>query len=595
MTIPRISYPRPQFRRDEWLCLNGLWGFEADPGDTGLERGLLDRALAGTITVPFCPESPLSGINDWDVCAAVWYCRKVAIPADWAGQRVLLHCGAIDYDATVWVDGVQVGRHRGGFTSFTLEITEHAPPGATITLVIRARDDNQRPQPRGKQARQYNPHEALYPRTTGIWQTVWLEPVPPTYLDRPRITPDYANQRFHIELPLVGPRQGLRVRAILSDTQGEIIRADTSTEHDFTPTLILAISPDRVRPWSPADPHLYDLRFEMVNNTGEIVDELHSYAGLRSITIDGKVVCLNGEIIFQRLVLDQGYYPDGLMTAPDDATLRRDIELAQAAGFNGARLHQKVFEERFLYHADRLGYLVWGEFGDWGARDVGPRHDHHRHRPEFITQWLEALHRDYSHPCIIGWCPLNETWQSLGEGIQQLDDVTRALVLATRAMDTTRPIIDASGGSHREPSTDVWDVHDYEQDPATFAAHYAGLSTGEVYGGLPDDGKVRSVPYSGQPYMVSEFGGISWNPDASDNANSWGYGQRPGSIEAFYTRFAGLVDALLDNPAIFGYCYTQLTDIYQEQNGIYTFDRQPKFDTARLHAIQARRAAIEQE
>ncbi len=593
MTVPRAEYPRPQFRRDRWLCLNGFWGFEADSGDTGLARGLLERELNDTITVPFCPESQLSGIGEWDVCAAVWYRREVTIPPDWVNQQILLHLGAVDYDATVWVDGERVGRHRGGFTPFTLNITAYVTPGKTITLVIRARDDNWRPQPRGKQARQYAPHETLYPRTTGIWQTVWLEPVPRTYIDRPRITPDYANKQFQMDIPLIGPRQGLRVRVVLSDAQGEITREDTVADQDFTPTLTLLIPADRLRPWSPADPHLYDLRFELVNDTGETIDQLHSYAGLRSITIDGKALRLNGEIIFQRLVLDQGYYPDGLMTAPDDNSLRYDIELAQAAGFNGARLHQKVFEERFLFHADQLGYLVWGEFGDWGAQDVGPRYDHHRHAPEFITQWLEALHRDYSHPCIIGWCPLNETWQSLGEGIQQLDDVTRGMVLATRATDQTRPIIDASGGSHREPSTDIWDVHDYEQDPAIFSTHYAGLSDGKVYGGLPDDGKVRSVPYNGQPYMVSEFGGIWWNPDETDTVGSWGYGKHPTDIAAFYMRFAGLVNALLDNPLIFGYCYTQLTDIYQEQNGIYTSDRKPKFDTSRLRAIQAKQAAIE--
>jgi hypothetical protein len=413
-------------------------------------------------------------------------------------------------------------------------------------------------------------------------------------MQRPRITPDYANHCFYVDVPLEGSRHALHIQATLSDADGEITRARVAAEHDLLPRLTLPIPPERVRPWSPDDPHLYDLRFEIVHADGETVDQLDSYAGLRSITIDGQAIRLNGDVVFQRLVLDQGYYPDGLMTAPDDDALRRDIELAQAAGFNGARLHQKVFEERFLYHADRLGYLVWGEFADWGAGNIGPRHDHHRHNPEFITQWLEVLQRDYSHPCIIGWCPLNETWQSLGDGIQQLDDVTRALVLATRGIDGTRPVIDASGGSHREPTTDIWDVHDYTQNPAEFAAHYAGMKDGEIYGGLPDDDKVRSIAYGGQPFMVSEFGGIWWNANpAADDENSWGYGERPASLAAFYDRFAGLVSALLENPAICGYCYTQLTDIYQEQNGIYTFDRQPKFDTDRLHTVQTRPAAIE--
>lgn len=594
--IPRAEYPRPQFRRDDWLCLNGEWAFESDPGDTGLARGLLERPLRNVIMVPFCKESLLSGIHDPDICTAVWYRRDVTIPKAWSGRRVLLHCQAIDEDATVWLDGVNVGRHRGGFTPFTVDISDYTAPGQTVTLTIRARDDNVRPKPRGKQARDYLPQGVMYPRTTGIWQTVWLEPVPQTYLLRPRITPDVANHAFDVQVPLDGPRSNLVVRATLSDHRGSVIsRAEVDATSDFTPSLTLGIPSDRVRLWSPDDPYLYDLRIELIEDVegSPVVDSLDSYAGLRSITIDGFIVKLNGKPLFQRLVLDQGYYPDGIMTAPSDAALRRDIELAQAVGFNGARLHQKVFEERFLYHADRMGYLVWGEFADWGASQVGPRRDHHRHRADYIAQWLDVLERDYSHPSIIGWCPLNETWQQLSEQFQQLDDVTYALFMATKAKDGTRPVIDASGGSHRVAATDIWDVHDYTQDPSKFAAHYAGFMHGDVYGGLPDDGKQRSLPYNNQPYFVSEFGGIQWNHDADDGADSWGYGEQPESIEAFYRRFKGLVDVLLDHPAMFGYCYTQLTDVYQEKNGLYTFDRRAKFDTERLHSIQTRRAKIE--
>ena len=291
------------------------------------------------------------------------------------------------------------------------------------------------------------------------------------------------------------------------------------------------------------------------------------------------------------------------MTAPSDAALVEDIELSIAAGFNGARLHQKVFEERFLYHADRLGYIVWGEFGDWGCRGKGPLDGEHQlPGPDYITQWLECLERDYSHPSIVGWCPLNETWQTLLDSITALDDVTRGMYLATKALDGTRPVLDTSGYSHRVPEADVYDSHDYTQDPDTFRARHAGTAQGDPYinsadsWGLPARmvGNIRwSIPYNGQPYFVSEFGGIWWNPEAAEGEDSWGYGERPRDLAEFYDRFEKLCAILLDDDKMFGYCYTQLTDIYQEQNGIYKYDRGMKFDLDRIRAAQQKPAAIE--
>lgn len=591
---PRPEYPRPQFARPDWLCLNGPWQFEIDGGDSGLERGLRERDLTGQITVPFCPESPLSGVHHQDFMAAVWYRRTVTLPADWAGRQVLLHFQAVDYDATVWVNGVEVGRHRGGFTPFTCPLAGIAQPGEPITIVVRARDDHRGPQPRGKQiTTHYGPRSVFYPRTTGIWQTVWLEPVSDAYLQRPRITPDVANGCFHIEQPVRHAQSGQRVRVTLHDAAGQVARAEVVATADFTPRLTLTLPADRLKLWSPADPHLYDLDIALLDAEGVIVDRAQSYAGLRSITLRDKAILLNGQPLFQRLVLDQGYYPDGIMTAPSDAALIHDIELSMAAGFNGARLHQKVFEERFLYHADRLGYLVWGEFADWGCAGYGPRHDHQQPTPAYITQWLEAIARDYSHPAIIGWCPLNETWQIMTDRATVLDDVTRGMFLATKAMDGTRPVLDTSGYAHRVSDTDVYDCHDYDQNPATFRTRHANVAAGQPYYNSRND-EVWSIPYAGQPFFVSEFGGIWWNPRAKPGDDSWGYGERPRSVEEFYARFEQLCAILLDDPAMFGYCYTQLTDVYQEQNGIYTFDRATKFDMARIRAAQTRPAAIEQ-
>ncbi|SED67324.1 glycoside hydrolase family 2 protein [Jiangella alba] len=596
-TLPREEYPRPQFRRERWLNLNGRWEFEIDRGDSGLERGLLDAPLSDEILVPFAPETTLSGIGDRDFLHAVWYRRTIRVPDDWAGTRVLLHFGAVDHDATVWVGGVQVGRHRGGFSGFTVDITDAAPPGAEVPLVVRARDEPHAPQARGKQSREHTPRAALYWRTTGIWQTVWLEPVPPVALRRPRVTPNVAAGAFDVEVPLTANLPGGTVRVTVSDDAGEVVSAEVRADLDLAPRLSLPLPAGRQRLWSPADPFLYDLRVELRSASG-VVDELASYAGLRSVAITGKQVRLNGEVVFQRLVLDQGYYPDGLMTAPSDADLVRDIELALAAGFNGARLHQKVFEERYLYHADRLGYLVWGEFGDWGCNTGQGETTNQQPGASYVQEWLEVLERDYSHPSIVGWCPLNETWQAYGDRITALDDVTRAMYLATKAFDTSRPVLDTSGYAHRVAESDIFDSHDYEQDPVLFAANYARLADGDPYVNRADStGESWSIAYRGQPFFVSEFGGIWWNPAEASRPQSmresWGYGDRVRDLDEFYARFEGLVGALLDHPDMFGYCYTQLTDVFQEQNGLYGFDRSEKFDLARIRAAQTRPAAIE--
>ncbi|HEX5324433.1 MAG TPA: hypothetical protein VFW40_11645 [Capsulimonadaceae bacterium] len=607
MTIPRPEYPRPQFEREDWLCLNGEWQFEIDTGDSGLERGLLDRELSGSITVPFCPESKLSGVGHLDFMNAVWYRRSVVVPEAWKGRRVLLHFGAVDYDATVWVNGEEVGRHRGGFTPFTCYL-DKVSGGDTVSVVVRARDSSKQGQPLGKQSTRYSPHSCFYTRTTGIWQTVWMEPVPGIALLRPRITPDVANGIIRLAQPITSNCPGLRLRATLSDGAGVVSHADCAADIDLSPCLDLPVPADRRRLWSPSDPHLYHLQIELCNTEGSALDSAKSYAGLRSIAIVGKAVKINGETIFQRLVLDQGYYPDGVLAAPTDEALRRDIQMSQDAGFNGARLHQKVFEERFLYHADQLGYLVWGEFADWGSGGLGPEHDHQKHGITYAAQWLEALARDYSHPCIVGWCALNETYQNRHDRITDLDDTTRALFLAAKAMDTTRPVLDASGYAHRVPESDIYDSHDYisEQDYAEGIENFRKRErSGQAGHSVFVNGGAQgcSIPYRGQPYFVSEFGGFKWAISSSTSAvdgnatdaakETWGYGSAPRSIEDFYERFDAVCTILLENEGMFGYCYTQLTDIFPEENGIYTFDRLAKFDLARLRKIQQRPAAIE--
>jgi len=597
--IPRPEHPRPQFVRPHWLNLNGVWQFELDDSDSGLERGVLERELRGTIVVPFAPESELSGVADTDFHDAVWYRRDIRVPVEWPDERIILHFQAVDHDSTVWVNGVEAGRHRGGFTPFSFDITDLLDAERHGTVVLRARDPHIGPQARGKQATWFANTDCFYTRTTGIWQTVWLECRPAASFGRPRITPNSDEGTFGIEPDLRGARPGQRIVARIHDDGGVIDEVSTIVGATMAPTLRVTVPASRQRLWTLTDPFLYDIDLTLCDAEGSPVDRLVSYAGLRSVSIDGRRILLNGQPVFQRLVLDQGYWPESLMTAPSDDELAADILRSKAAGFNGARVHEKVAEERFLYHADRLGYLVWGEFADWGSSGQGPEGDNQRPTAGYVAEWVEAVARDYSHPSVIGWCPLNETYQVLHDRMTVLDDVTEAMFRATKSIDRTRPVVDSSGYSHRVIDTDVWDAHDYEQDPHAFALNHAGLADGSPYVNRSADGKDYSLPYRGQPFMVSEFGGIWWVPeiaaqvDGEDREASWGYGQRIADEEEFYARFEGLVRVLDQNPHMFGYCYTQLTDVFQEQNGIYRFDRSLKLDVDRIRTIQERVSAYE--
>ena len=390
---------------------------------------------------------------------------------------------------------------------------------------------------------------------------------------------------------MVNVREGLKLCATLRDGNGVVCVAEDIVHSDLSLCLELKIPAERRRLWSPRDPHLYEIDLELFDDAGVLLDSALTYAGLRGIAIEGQQIKLNGEVLFQRLVLNQGYYPVGLMTAPTDDDLKRDIQLSLDAGFNGARLHQKVFEERFLYHADKMGYLCWGAFPDWGCRGLWPDEERMYHGITFAAQWMETVERDFSYPCLIGWCPLNETYQELRNRITELDDAARAMYLITKGVDPTRPVLDASGYSHRVPATDIYDCHDYEQNPDIFREHHAGLADGKPFLNGP---RVRpwNITYRNQPFFVSEFGGVRWNAEEAAK-DLWGYGERPNNVEEWFARIKGLCEVLLQNPHMFGYYYTQLTDTFQEQNGIYTFDRQPKYDIAKIAEVQKQTAAIE--
>jgi len=572
LPVPRPEYPRPQFVRSEWLNLNGKWDFELDPGISGVERGLhLGKRLARKIVVPFCPESRLSGLGIKDFMPCVWYRRTFELPRRWEGKRVLLHFGAVDYEATVWVNGQQVGSHRGGYSPFSFEITRFVGRGAN-TVVVRAVDDTRSPlQPSGKQARRFDSYGCCYTRTTGIWQTVWLEAVPATYVQSARYYPNIDAGTLTVQTRIGGDAKGCTLRAEAYLGGKKVGSAEGAASG--TPTLTLKLA--ELRLWEPGKPQLYDLVLSLSRGR-ERLDVVRSYFGMRKVHIDGLKVRINNRSVFQRLVLDQGFYPDGIYTAPADSELRNDVKRAMAMGFNGARLHMKVFEPRFLYWADRLGYLCWGEFPNWGLD-----HKHPLALERMLPEWLEVVERDFNHPAIIGWCPFNET-----PGDQN-PELLRTIYRVTKSVDWTRPVIDTSGYVHVE--TDIYDCHNYEQDPAKLAAAFEQFKTSDKVWHNSD----RDAAYRGQPYFVSEYGGIWWNPGQKDQ-KAWGYGARPETEEEFLTRYRALTETLLFHPKMFAFCYTQLYDIEQEVNGLYTYDRRPKFAPRLIRRINTQKAAIEE-
>ncbi len=568
MSIPRPEHPNPQFARQTWKNLNGDWQFMIDNGRSGIARGLYreDAVFDGTIRVPFCPESRLSGVEHRDFLAGVWYRRTVTLSEPETRRLVRLHFGAVDYHAIVYVNGQPAGEHTGGYTSFALDISPLVRVGSN-TVTVFAQDDTRDPRiPRGKQSEEYDSHGCDYTRTTGIWQTVWLEFLPHTHIESVKYYPDSGQGTITVRAALAGA--GTLTAAVFYE--GRPVGRHTAASAGGGELFTIPLAETHL--WEPGHGRLYEVRLTYGD------DAVCSYFGLRSVRLDGSAFRINGKAVFQRLVLDQGFYPDGVYTAPDDEALQNDIRLSMAMGFNGARLHEKVFEPRFLYHCDRMGYLVWGEYPDWGA-DYSRPETHIR----FLGEWMEAVERDFNHPAIVGWCPHNEVWT-----YQDRPPYRPGLVLTyrmTKAADPTRPCIDASGWLHTE--TDIYDIHDYEQDPAALAGR---LNRFAADGELADP-FAGPQHYAGQPVMVSEYGGILWRADGS----GWGYGSSPKTAEEFLARFAGLTAALLANPRLCGLCYTQLTDVEQEQNGLVTFDRRPKFDPARIRAILSQKAAAEEE
>lgn len=567
MNIPRNEYPRPHFRRSEntWMCLNGDWNFEIDRNNTGFDRRLYETgALNGKITVPFVPESELSGIGDTDFMKRIWYARSFTLPEnfDTSSGRVLFHIGAADYETTVWINSKDAGTHRGGYTPMCFDITELLHGGEN-KVVITCFDDVENPlQPSGKQTARKEAYGCFYTRCTGIWQSVWLEYVPKQYVTHVKILPRPEDETADITVKVNGNG---KITAVVLFEGKEVACAVSVSENG-----VAHLSPEIKDPvlWDVGCGKMYEAKISFGS------DEVTVPFGMRSIRIEGNQVLLNGKRLFQRLVLDQGYYPGGIYTAEKAEDFRHDIEMSMAAGFNGARMHMKIFDPLFIWEADKAGYLLWGEYPNWGLDIARCEAD-----DVMLPEWQESLERDVNHPSIIGWCPFNEAFPMSNHGI-----VEKA-VCAAKEYDSTRPVIDSSGWTHTMES-DIYDVHDYEQDPSVFASHYTDLHGEEPFVNVFDG----NLGYNKKtPYFVSEFGGAFFDINAVyknagdegantwESENPWGYGEAPADAAAFIERLSALCSALRENPDICGFCYTQFTDVMQEMNGIFTFDRREKF------------------
>ncbi len=569
---PRPEYPRPQFRRSDWLSLNGWWEFEQDPQDEGTAQGWHHgRPLAQRILVPYPVESRLSGIGDRMASDVVWYRRAVAIPPDFASRsRLRLHFGAVDYRADVWWNGQYLGHHEGGHTPFHLEVPASArrgAPGEAHELVLRAVDHRERAQPRGKQHWEPESEAIFYTRTTGIWQSVWLEPLADTYIDAVRCTPTLADGSVRFRLALGGAiRPDLVVEVSVWDPDGRPygtidIPAD-GRELDQTLTALGAA----IQPWSPEAPNLYAVRYRLQDG-GRVVDEVESYLGFRHLEARGGQLFFNGQPYFLKMVLDQGYFPDGVLTAPSAEDLRRDVELTKALGFNGARKHQKLEDPQWLYWCDRLGLMAWGE-----AANAWAFTPHAVHR--FTREWAEAVARDINHPALVAWVPINESW-----GVPDLacDPAQRAFVDAlsalTKAWDPSRLVVSNDGWEHT--GGDLATVHDYEGNPETLRNRYARLDSVLAFRPSGRALYVPGVPHRGEPVLVTEMGGLSLKPATPRDAGDWGYTTLDSAADLL-ARYRAQVEALAASPLVQGFCYTQLTDVEQEVNGLLTDRREPK-------------------
>ncbi|MGP4041074.1 glycoside hydrolase family 2 protein [Gracilibacillus sp. D59] len=576
MTVQRKEYPRPQFYRNEWLNLNGQWDFEFDDINEGLGKKWFDKPdFSQQITVPFSYQSELSGIGISEFHDLVWYKKEVEIPNKWNNKRVILHFGAIDYYASIWINGQHVLDHEGGHVPFSVEITDQLLDNRA-EIVVRAMDNShQLDQPRGKQYWKEESENIFYTRTTGIWQTVWLEAVEHSFLEKVRLTPDLDKDELVVKYTIQNwlPIHSLQITITF---EGNLVAKDTFQLTNHEDIRKIRINDFHVhgtgRLWSPEHPQLYDVTFQLIEES-QIIDQVDSYFGMRKISVENGKVMLNNKPYYMKLVLDQGYYPDGILTPPSDEAIKNDIKFTKQMGFNGARKHQKIEDPRYYYWADKLGLLVWGEMANC--------HDYSEDAVRRMTkEWQAAIERDYNHPSIVAWVPINESWgvpNLLSETKQQYH--TLAMYYLTKSLDNTRLVISNDGWEHTE--SDLCTIHDYEDSKSVLKNRYNTIDN--ILHSTPGS-RLIYIPgykYNNEPVQVTEFGGIAYK---KSNWNGWGYSGAK-TDEEFEEKYYQVVSALLESPLVQGFCYTQLTDVEQEINGLLTYDRKPKIPLEKIRKI----------
>lgn len=574
---PDRPHPRPQRERAEWYSLDGPWQFHiGSPGDSDPAQVPFDR----TIRVPFSPETKASGIADTSLYSTLWYSRSFHSPR-LGEHQLLLHFEAVDYLATVWVNGQMACRHEGGYTPFFADITSLIREDIENSIVVRVEDDPaDLAKPRGKQDWKLEPHSIWYPRTTGIWQPVWMEVVPRTRIETLQWSSSLDRWEIGVDASIKAPpgeKLTLSVRLSLGD---QLIAADTYEVISGEVHRRIALSDPGIDDfrndllWSPSSPKLIDAQVELRDGNGAIIDSVMSYTALRSVSIEGDRFLLNNRPIYLRLVLDQGYWPESGLTAPEDDALVRDILLVKKMGFNGVRKHQKIECARYLYWADRLGLLVWEEMPST-----------YRYTTTSIErlnrQWLEVIDRDRSHPSIIAWVPFNESWgvPDLPQSAAQRHYV-QALYHLTKSLDPSRPVVGNDGWE--SIATDIIGIHDYDDQPERLGARY-GIHQIEshLFKRERPGGRMLFVSNERQwttPIVLTEFGGIAYGPGRED---IWGYSQT-GSADQLLDRYKSLLETVRGLPALAGFCYTQFTDTYQEANGLLYMDRTAKVPLDRL-------------
>lgn len=575
--IPKPEYPRPDFVREEWLNLNGRWDFEFDDNNIGeSQKWFINHNFTKNIIVPFCFESELSGIGDTSCHDHIWYKKIFAVPEEWEGKRILIHFGAVDYIAKVWINDVFIGNHRGGHTPFTFDITDVLRWDKNEKVVIKVDDiSGDTKQARGKQTWKKEPFGCWYTRTSGIWQTVWLEPVEEKHIEKVRMTPDIDNKMLNIDVTLNEKAHGCNLKTdiyfkdvLIASNITKCVSKDLKFSvfvgsHHFEWGIML---------WSPESPNLYDIKFTLLDEEGKVRDKVSSYFGMRKISVKNGKILLNNYPYYLKMILDQGYFPQSNLTAPDEEALIYDIKMVKKFGYNGVRKHQKAEEPLYLYWCDKLGLLVWGEMASFYEFNNEAANT-------YTKEWQEIIERDYNHPCIMAWTPFNESWgvsNILTDRAQQ--NYTVAIVNMIRSLDSTRLVISNDGWEHTD--TDLCTIHDYKEDGDVFIKIYSEKE--KVVKGAPAGKYIfaEGYNYKDQPILITEYGGIAFISD-----EGWGYGKGVKDKEEFLERFKKITNAIMSIDYICGFCYTQLTDVQQEVNGLLTYDRKSKIPPEKIREI----------